>query len=129
MRRTLEKAWRDWSIVSLRSLALYRVALGGVSAYAILRRWPMWRLFYSEEGVYPLAALAEAAAPRFHGPFAWFPGPVATHAIFACLLLIALAFTLGIAMRVTRWLLLPALLTLHLRVPPLMTGAEAVIHA
>lgn len=95
---------------------------------AIVRRWSSLDLFYSETGVYPVAALKHGYTWQA-GPLQYVTSDAALHAVFASCLLIAIAFTAGLFTHVVKWLLLPALVTLHARAWPLFTGGEAVLHA
>lgn len=128
MKTLLQNAWRGYPAISLKSLALYRVCLGALAAYAVLRRWVVSELFYSEEGLYPSAAVGLAETARFESFMNGIESPIATHAIFALALFISIAFAAGAFMRAIRWLLFPALFTIHLRAPSLLTGAEGVLH-
>lgn len=49
--------------------------------------------------------------------------------MFALCVLIALAFMAGLLTPVVKWLLLPALVTVHARAWPLFAGGEAVLHS
>lgn len=128
MKTHLQSIWRTYPAVSLKSLVLYRVCLGALAAYSVLRRWVVWELFYTERGVYPSTAHAHGGAARFESLMNGLESPLAIHAIFAIALLISFVFAAGAFMRVARWLLFPALFTIHLRVPSLLTGAEGVLH-
>lgn len=95
---------------------------------AIIRRWSLLAEFYSEAGVYPVAALKRGYTWQA-GPLQYVTSDAALHAVFALCLLITLAFTAGLFTPVVKWLLLPALVTVHARVWPLFAGGEAVLHA
>lgn len=88
----------------------------------------MLGVFYSEAGAYPIAAL-ERRYTWQAGPLQYVTSDVALHAVFAVCLLIALAFTAGLFSRVVKWLLLPALVTVHARAWPLFAGGQAVLHS
>lgn len=95
---------------------------------AIVRRWSWLGVFYSETGAYPIAALKHGYTWQA-GPLQYVTSDAALHAVFAVCLLISLAFTAGFFTRVVKWLLLPALVTVHARVWPVFAGGEAVLHA
>jgi hypothetical protein len=95
---------------------------------AIVRRWSLLPVFYSEAGAYPVAALKRGYTWQA-GPLQYIASDAALHAVFALCLLITLAFTAGLFTPVVKWLLLPALVTVHARVWPLFAGGEAVLHA
>jgi hypothetical protein len=92
----------------------------------MVRRWAALDVFYTESGVYPAAALPSGLTWEI--PLRWVASPLALHAVFASALLIACAFTLGLGIRLVKWLLLPALFLLNSRVPHLFTGGEVVLH-
>jgi hypothetical protein len=92
----------------------------------VIRRWDALDVFYTESGVYPVAALSRGLT--WEAPLRWVTSPAALHVVFASVLLIACAFTLGLGTRLVKWLLLPALFVLNSRVPHLFTGGEVVLH-
>ncbi|MES1185110.1 MAG: hypothetical protein ABUL60_14955 [Myxococcales bacterium] len=116
-----------YSTVSFKSLALWRIALGATCVQFVVRRWSVLDLFYTESGVYPIAAIPSVSAWQ-DGPLYWVKSPVLLHAVFALCLLVTVAFTAGLGTRYVKWLLLPVLVTLDARVLPLFTGGEAVLH-
>ncbi len=85
-------------------------------------------MFCSEAGAYPVAALKRGYTWQA-GPLQYVTSDVALHAVFALCLLIALAFTAGLFTPVVKWLLLPALVTVHARAWPLFAGGQAVLHS
>ncbi len=123
---TFRRAVERYCTVSLRSLALFRIVLGGAAVYCVLRRWPFAELLYSEAGFYTVAGQGGRAWTL--GPLAWVDGGLALHVVFAFILLIALAFTVGAGMRVVRFLLFPALWTLDARAMLAASGSEVVLH-
>src|SRR5689334_18965573 len=124
----LRLAASRYAIVSLRSLALWRVLLGLACVQVVARRWGMLRVFYTETGPYPIAALRERVSAWEIGPLRWVTSERALHVVFALFLLVALAFTAGLWLRVVKWLLLPVLVTLDARTPSMFTGGELVLH-
>src|SRR5690554_5431000 len=117
IRSVVWRAFARYATVSLESLALWRIALGATCTYVVLRRWSSVELFYTDAGVYPLDALAEFTWEL--GPLRWVSGAAAAHGVFAFCFCVALAFTAGFGTRVVKWLLLPALVTIHARTPQL----------
>jgi hypothetical protein len=95
---------------------------------AIVRRWSSLDVFYSEAGAYPIAALKRGYTWQA-GPLQYVTSDAALHAVFAACLVIALAFTAGFFTHVVKWLLLPALVTVHARVWPVFAGGDAVLHS
>lgn len=116
-----------YTTISLRSLALWRIALGATCSQAIVRRWAALDVFYSESGAYPRAALTRGVSWQA-GPLYAVTSDTVLHIAFALCLAVALAFTFGAGTRYAKWLLLPALVTIDARVPPVFTGGEAVLH-
>lgn len=134
MKERFKELREGYPALSLRSLALYRACLGALAAYAILRRWIHWHVFYAADGVYPGAALSASSEPSgsfwagVRGALSLLEGVLALQLVFAITLAIALSFAFGVAMRFTRWLLFPAIFIVHMRAPGLLTGAEGVMH-
>ena len=93
-----------------------------------MQRWSSLDIFYSAAGVYPVAALKRGYTWQA-GPLQYVTSDVALHAVFALCVLIALAFTAGLFTPVVKWLLLPALVTVHARAWPLFAGGQAVLHS
>jgi len=123
----LLSALSRYATVSLKSLALWRIALGASCVQFVVRRWGVLDLFYTESGAYPIAALARGVTWQA-GPLFWVRSPGLLHVIFGACLLVTLAFTAGYGTRYVKWLLLPVLFTLDARALPLFTGGEAVLH-
>jgi len=112
--------------VSLKSLALWRIALGASCVQFVIRRWGGLDVFYAEGGAYPAAALPRGTTWEI--PLRWVSSPAMLHVVFASCLLVVLAFTCGFGTRFVKWLLLPALFVLDGRTPRLFTGGEVVLH-
>lgn len=125
-RATIRRGAERYCTVSLKSLALWRILLGGAGAYGVLARWPYVDVFYSESGMYSVAGIG--GRWWVYGPLAWLDGGPAVHVAFALLLAICLAFMAGFQMRFTRYLLLPAMWSLETRASVTACGAEGVMH-
>lgn len=116
-----------WTTVSLKSLALWRIALGASCAHLVVRRWGALNVLYTQSGAYPVEAL-NASWGWEAGPLRWVTAPVVLHLVFAACLLVTLAFAVGFGTRWVKWFLLPALFTLDSRVPRCYTGGDIVLH-
>lgn len=127
LRLAFPAAAARYAVVSFKSLALWRVLLGATCSHVVLRRWGKLEVFYAPDGAYPVAALSDQAGWTT-GPLRWLTSVPALHAAFALCLLITLAFTLGLWTRVVKWLLLPALFSVHARAPLVLTGGEIALH-
>ncbi len=112
-----------------RTLALARIALAVVLIYDLVGRAPDLQLMYSDAGLYPIADVA-----KFWGPDTWrwslhmmggsaaFQGVMlAIAGLFALLLLVGWQTRLA---TIASWMLL---VSLHTRVPSLVTGGDALI--
>ncbi len=127
VRSALRDGWARYCTISIASLAAWRIVLGLTCVYVVLRRWALLPVMYSATGAYPLEALGDEFTWQA-GPLHWITSDFGLHVTFALCLLITLAFTLGVATRFVKWLLLPVLFTLHARQTWLYTGGEAVLH-
>jgi hypothetical protein len=127
VRSALRDGWARYCTVSVASLAAWRVVLGLTCVYVVLRRWALLPVMYSARGAYPVEALGDQFTWQA-GPLIWVTSDVALHVVFALCLLITVAFTLGAATQIVKWLLLPVLFTVHARQIWLFTGGEAVLH-
>ena len=111
----------------MKSLALWRIALGASCAQVVVRHWAVLDVLYTGSGAYPVEALPSTWGWEA-GPLRWVSNKVGLHLAFAACLLITLAFTAGLGTRWVKWLLLPALFSVDSRLPRCYTGGEIVLH-
>ncbi len=122
IRETLRNVAAKYQTTTFEALGLWRIALGALGTYDVIRLWRVAPLFFSDEGVYPRVVLPDSAGAW--GPFNFVAGGWLMHGIFAACLAGVLSFLLGL--RFSRPLLALSLLVLHNRIPQLRTGGEAV---
>lgn len=126
MRPALVQGWARYTTVSLRSLAGWRLTVGALALYVVVRRWLTLPLLYSQDGAYPEAALAPSVTWQA-GPLRYISSDAGLHLAFALCALIALAVCVGFQTRYVKWLLLPAVWAVNHRTPQLFTGGEVVL--
>jgi hypothetical protein len=101
-----ERSESTWFGIDLRSLAVFRVALGLVMLGDVLNRWSQFGAFYSTSGILPARAVPPAP-PQFR-LFLLFESDAINHGLFALMVLGALALIAGLASRAAAlwcWLL------------------------
>lgn len=114
--------------VDTRSLAAFRIALGAVILLDLFHRAGRLRLFYTSEGVYPIAV-----HETVHGS----AGIVSIHALageyrfqaalFALAGLFAVAFAVGYRTKLVGVLSLVFLFSLHIRNPMVLNGGDRLL--
>ncbi len=114
--------------VDTRALAALRIALGAILIADLVHRAGDLTLFYTDQGMYPLAA--------FEGSYAQYQG-LSLHALsgaawFQALLfviagLLALAFALGYRTRLVGLISFALLMSLHARNPAVLNGGDILL--
>ena len=114
--------------IDTRSLAAVRIALGAILIVDLLHRAGSIELFYTDSGVYPVAAY-EATYSQFTG--------LSVHALsgalwlqallFVCAGLFALSFLLGYRTRTTGLVSLLLLFSLQARNPTVLNGGDRLV--
>ncbi|WP_253737712.1 HTTM domain-containing protein [Halohasta salina] len=114
--------------VDTRSLAAFRIGLGVTLLVDLLGRGRHIRTFYTDSGVYPLAAY-ESTYPQYTG--------LSIHALsgevwlqqllFSIAGIVAVAFAVGYRSRLTGAASLGLLLSLHARTPTVLNGGDRLL--
>ncbi|WP_306059776.1 HTTM domain-containing protein [Natronococcus wangiae] len=114
--------------IDTRSLAALRIALGSIILFDLLHRAAYIELFYTDSGVYSLAAY-EATYSRYTGLSIhaasgelWFQ-----QLVFAIAGLFAIALILGYRTRLVGFVSLVLLLSLHARNPSVLNGGDRLL--
>ncbi len=113
--------------IDLRTLALFRAALAGVTAFDLLRRLADVRAFYTDFGVMPRAWLAQTGETwrlslHMANGEAWFQA-----AVIAAQAVLALMVLVGHRTRVATVLSFVLLGSLHSRNPMILTGGDSLL--
>jgi len=113
--------------IDLRTLALFRVVLAGVTAFDLLRRLADVRAFYTDFGVMPRAWLAQTGDPwrlslHLANGETWFQAAaIAAQAVLALMVLV------GHRTRIAAVLTFVLLGSLHNRNPMILTGGDSLL--
>jgi len=112
-----------------RSLALFRILMGGLVCVKILQLWPDLGLIFADNGLLPRALLAGNATPPWQwlSVYAWGASSLFVHIVAALHLGVAVAFILGWQ---TRWmtpLLWFLTFSLNMRNPLILNGGDKVM--
>lgn len=119
MGQQLESWWRDYSCVSTRALALWRIALGLTAFSNTVYYWRAADVFYSPDGVLP-ATFITLWSPLLLLDAAW-----QLHVFFACTATACLGLSAGV--RGAKWLV-PLLTAAYFqRGHMIVTGGHAVL--
>jgi len=114
--------------IDIRSLLLFRVALGILVIWEVLKRWPLVDLFYTEHGVVPRwLQLLHLEGPYTFSLHMAHGGSVFVHLLMLAMLLSGVALVLGFRTRLATglsWLLLLSLLARNTLV---VTGADSLL--
>jgi hypothetical protein len=123
-----KKGWRELFAIDARSLALFRIAIGALLLIDVAIRAGDVNAMYTDEGMFPRGEIRRLATSIWNWSFHFASGATGYQAtllgIAACL---ALALLLGVGTRVVAigsWLLL---VSIHHRVPPILSGAEILL--
>lgn len=123
----LAPALRDVFVVDLRTLALFRVALGAVLLSSLLQRFADLAAFQSDLGVLPRDALIAAQNP-WHWSLHFIHGSTLFQgALLALQCLLAVAFLIGRRTRLAAILSWVLLASLHARNPLVLSGADQLL--
>ena len=119
--------WLRGLVLDLRSLALFRVAIGCCLVVDLLLRIPQINAFYTDEGVLPRASLFRLGDP-WAASLHFISGEWAVQlALFLIALLFAVGFTAGYRTRLCAagsWILL---VSMHTRNPMVANGGDSVL--
>ncbi len=116
-------------MIDVRSLALFRIALGMVCLFDLRRRWPSIELFYSNEGIYSNHfALFQQTSKKFSLLLA-FSSPAEVKAFFICTAVVAALFCMGYRVRTVTPILLLLMTSIINRNPLTIYGGDSVIIA
>lgn len=120
--------WLRGLEIDLRSLALFRVALGLVLLADLLILIPQIDDFYTDRGVLPREAMLRLLGSRWTISLHLISGEwVVQLALFLVAVLFAIGFTVGYRTRfcaIASWILLASM---QARTPPLLHGGDAVL--
>lgn len=119
--------WRQWAGIDLRSMALFRVLFAGVLFVDSLRSLSNARLFYSDGGVLPRAALIEADSWTRVSWHLANGDPLFASALILATSLLALALLIGWRTRLVTILLFVLVGSLQNRNPLVLIGGDSLI--
>src|SRR5687768_10592076 len=111
-----------------RSLALFRIGLGALLILDLLIRLPDLAAMYTDDGMFPRALIRHHYASVWHWSFHFLSGRWIVQAgLFFIAAMLALALLAGFK---TRWAVIGSwlmLLSIHHRVPPILSGADTLL--
>jgi hypothetical protein len=120
--------WRSLFVIDVRSLAVFRVAIGVLLLADVAIRAGDLNVMYTDEGMFPRAEIRRLATSVWNWSFHFASGAPSYQGVLlgiaACL---ALALVAGFGTRlavVGSWLML---VSIHHRVPPILSGAEILL--
>lgn len=114
--------------IDLRSLAVFRILLGGLCVHDLFVRGSNLDRFYTSEGVLPAAARVPKVGAEFHFSLLDFiDTPWLVHAVFAIGLVAGLAFLLGYHTRFAQFLLFLFEVSVRNRNPLVSQGVDATL--
>jgi predicted DCC family thiol-disulfide oxidoreductase YuxK len=123
-------AWLGtWFAVDPRALGLFRIALGLLTLYDVLRRVPYATMFYSNQGLFPnhwllYSTKGDHALSLMLG----LSTPAQAIAFFIATMLCLLAFTVGWHTRLFHVLSAIGILSIHGRIPLTENGGDVVLN-
>ncbi len=111
--------------IDLRSLALFRIALGGVILVDLAIRGVYFAAHYSDGGVLPRAEVPAHFAAAY-SPYLHVASPVVLLGVFAVTLVAALAFTIGLRARLAAVVLWVLAASLDARNPLVLSNGDVL---
>ena len=124
----LTRTFREWFTLDLRSLALFRVALGTIVIADLFRRAVDLRAHYTDFGVLPRPDLLEYYKTAGKWTVHLFTGGwQGTAVLFALHAVFALAMVLGYRTKIATFLTFALTVSLHHRNPLVLQGGDAVV--
>jgi len=119
---------RNLFAIDSRSLALFRVAIGVLLLADLAVRLPDLKAMYTDDGMFSRALICRLATSLWNWSFHFASGSVAYQAfLFGLAAVAGLGLLLGFQTRIATigsWLML---VSLHHRVPPIISGAEILL--
>ena len=111
-----------------RSLALFRIIFGLVLIYDLATRAVDYRAMYTDQGVAPLATVAESHRGSWHWSLYMLNESTAYQAtLYGLSVILALTLLIGYRSRWSAFLLWVLLVSLHVRTPYLVTGGDVLL--
>ena len=124
----LREAFRNLFSIDLRSLALFRIGIGALLLTDLAFRLTDLNAMYTDEGMFSRAEICRRATSIWNWSFHFASGSSTYQAfLFALAAVLALALLVGFETRLATigsWLML---VSVHHRVPPILSGAEILL--
>jgi hypothetical protein len=128
IRVSTSSRWLRGLVVDLRSLALFRIALGICLVTDLLLRIPEIHDFYTDQGVLPRQAIDLLAGSRTAFSLHFLSGGWGIQLLlFAVSILFAVGFTLGYRTRLCAAMTFLLVTSMHARNPYVLHGGDAVM--
>ncbi len=121
-------SWKDAFAIDSRSLALFRILMGSILLADLLVRLGDLRVMYVDDGMFPRAKVMLHLTTAWNWSFHLWGGSAEYQALlFALAAAFAVALLAGFRTRLATigsWMML---VSLHHRVPPILSGAEVLL--